>query len=597
LLCSSFSSRKAAAFLLNVESIRTGGDKVPAPEEFSEDFFYTKVWATENYKHQESSTTSQFNNDSERYYKMHNKLRLCLLIGITSLLFIGNAYARPSFGGDCSVCHIAPTVTDFVLPASHDSLTVPIDTFSATDTDNQKQSLVGVTGYMVTTSPTAPSSGDAGWQSSPPSEYTFANEGLQTLYAWAKDVVGNVSAAVSSTVDVALAAANNPPTADAGPDQTVDEGVTVALNGSNSDDSDDGIATFLWEQVGSANPVTLSDPAAEQPTFSAPDVGPEGAALTFRLTVTDNSGDSSSDTCIVNVSWVNIAPVADAGSDQTVGEGTLVALDGSASSGVDDNIATYLWEQVDTSGIAADLSDPTAVNPDVTISGVGADGASLTFQLTVTDQGGLQATDTCVINVTNSNQAPVANAGDNQNVATGAEVILDASGSSDPDGGDLTYTWKQIAGTAVTLTAPSAMNPIFTAPAVAAGSTETLTFELTVTDGGQLQATDTCDVQVAGEELPPVVDPPPVVEPPVDQPPVEEPPVIQPPVNDDDQDENSDDSSYDDGENRHYHEGGRHHYHEGNRHHHRDNHYYNHQSRREDRHQRYHREYSERDDD
>jgi hypothetical protein len=501
---------------------------------------------------------------------MHKKLRLGLLFGFISMLCIGNAYARPSFGGDCSVCHIAPTVTNFVLPATHDSLTVPITTFTATDTDNQKSSLAAVTGYMVTTTSTAPGSGDGGWQSTPPGDFTFAADGLQTLYAWAKDTVGNVSAAVSGTVEIALAPTNIPPVADAGPDQTVDEGVTVTLNGSNSDDSDNGIKSFLWEQVGTANPVTLTDPTAEQPGFTAPDVGPDGASLTFRLTVTDNSDATSSDTCIVNVSWVNIAPVADAGADQTVAEGTLVTLDGSASSGVDDTITTYLWEQIDTTGVTAALSDPTAPNPEFTLNDVGADGASVTFQLTVTDQGGLQATDTCVVNVTGvaSNQAPVADAGPDQSVSTNAQVTLDASGSTDPDGDTISTTWKQIAGTPVTMSAPGAMNPTFTAPAVAAGATETLTFELTVTDAGQLQATDTCDVQVTGEELPPVEEPPvveppveepPVVEPPVEEPPViqppaEEPPVVQPPANDDDHhDGDYDDDDHEDGEHEHHH--------------------------------------------
>jgi hypothetical protein len=164
-------------------------------------------------------------------------------------------------------------------------------------------------------------------------EFTFDIDGVHTLYAWAKDAIGIVSEAVYSTVDVDLTTDNVPPVADAGPDQSVDEGVNVTLNGSNSDDSDDGIESFFWEQVGTDYPVTLSDPAAEQPTFTAPDVGPDGAALNFRLTVTDSNGATSSDTCIVNVSWVNIAPVADAGPDQTVDEETVVILDGSASSG------------------------------------------------------------------------------------------------------------------------------------------------------------------------------------------------------------------------------------------------------------------------
>ena len=93
---------------------------------------------------------------------------------------------------------------------------------------------------------------------------------------------------------------NTPPIADAGPDQTVNVGVLVTLDGSNSSDPDTGIASYLWEQTGGAS-VTLSDPTAVQPTFTAPDLGAEGGALTFQLTVTDNGGLQSTDTCVVNV--------------------------------------------------------------------------------------------------------------------------------------------------------------------------------------------------------------------------------------------------------------------------------------------------------
>jgi len=67
---------------------------------------------------------------------------------------------------------------------------------------------------------------------------------MKILYAWAKDMVGNVSAGpVSDTVNVSLPVPNEPPVADAGPNQTVNEGATVMLNGSNSSDPDDGIAS------------------------------------------------------------------------------------------------------------------------------------------------------------------------------------------------------------------------------------------------------------------------------------------------------------------------------------------------------------------
>ena len=94
---------------------------------------------------------------------------------------------------------------------------------------------------------------------------------------------------------------NVPPTADAGADQTVDEGDTVTLDGSNSTDPDDGIASYQWSQTTAGQSVTLSDTTAVMPTFTAPDVGASGEALTFQLTVTDHGGLASADTCVVNV--------------------------------------------------------------------------------------------------------------------------------------------------------------------------------------------------------------------------------------------------------------------------------------------------------
>jgi hypothetical protein len=80
-----------------------------------------------------------------------------------------------------------------------------------------------------------------------------------------------------------------PPIANAGPDQTVNEGAMVMLDGSNSSDPDDGIASYLWVQTAGPQ-VTLTSTTAVQPTFIAPNVGPNGSSLTFQLTVTDNGG-------------------------------------------------------------------------------------------------------------------------------------------------------------------------------------------------------------------------------------------------------------------------------------------------------------------
>jgi hypothetical protein len=97
---------------------------------------------------------------------------------------------------------VAPTVTGFSIPATSASLTVSITTFTATDN-------VGVTGYLVTESSTAPSASAAGWSPSAPASYTFSTAGTKTLYAWAEDATGNISTSGSASVNITL-----PPTSD-----------------------------------------------------------------------------------------------------------------------------------------------------------------------------------------------------------------------------------------------------------------------------------------------------------------------------------------------------------------------------------------------
>lgn len=79
------------------------------------------------------------------------------------------------------------------------------------------------------------------------------------------------------------------------------------------------------------------------------------------------------------------------------------------------------------------------------------------------------------------NQAPVADAGDDQSVNEGTMVTLDASMSSDPDGDTVMFEWTQSDGTTVTLSDNTSAMPTFTAPSV--DSAMILTFVATVNDG------------------------------------------------------------------------------------------------------------------
>ncbi|UCH49647.1 MAG: DUF4347 domain-containing protein, partial [Betaproteobacteria bacterium] len=76
---------------------------------------------------------------------------------------------------------------------------------------------------------------------------------------------------------------NHAPQAEAGPDQVVATGSLVTLDASASSDPDPNTLTYSWQQIEGAW-VTLSDPTAESPTFTAPG-SPD--VLTFAVTVSD----------------------------------------------------------------------------------------------------------------------------------------------------------------------------------------------------------------------------------------------------------------------------------------------------------------------
>src|SRR5690606_512735 len=136
-----------------------------------------------------------------------------------------------------------------------------------------------------------------------------------------------------------------PPTANAGADQVVNEGASVQLDGSSSSDPDGSALAYRWTQI--AGPMVAldeSDPA--RPAFTAPLVVSEGTTLTFELVVNDGTFDSAADSVNISVKNLNRAPVADAGSDQLVSEGSSVTLDASASFDPDAEPLTHEWAQI-----------------------------------------------------------------------------------------------------------------------------------------------------------------------------------------------------------------------------------------------------------
>ncbi|MCB9650291.1 MAG: S8 family serine peptidase [Deltaproteobacteria bacterium] len=178
---------------------------------------------------------------------------------------------------------------------------------------------------------------------------------------------------------------NQPPVANAGPDQTVDAETQVALDGSASSDPDGDPLTFAWQQQ-SGPSVTLIDANTAQPSFTAPTVKEE-SVLVFRLAVDDGQGGAAQDdvaiTVIpVEVGPVNQPPVARVAAELVVPPGAAVVLDASASSDPDGDPLAFAWTQVAGSEVTLLAADAvranfTAPETDATVE--------LAFQVQVSD--------------------------------------------------------------------------------------------------------------------------------------------------------------------------------------------------------------------
>jgi hypothetical protein len=105
---------------------------------------------------------------------------------------------------------------------------------------------------------------------------------------------------------LSLSTLNPPPVANAGPDNTVEMGQTVTLNGTGSTTPIGTITSYLWTQVAGTT-VTLVDNTTATPTFTAPTVPVTGAVLRFQLTVTDSRSLIASDNVDIAVNWVGFA--------------------------------------------------------------------------------------------------------------------------------------------------------------------------------------------------------------------------------------------------------------------------------------------------
>ena len=299
---------------------------------------------------------------------------------------------------------------------------------------------------------------------------------------------------------------------------TLDDGTTVVPDSAPVFSDDTGDAQ-TWTTNVAITPIAVPE-AIGNPTPAYAVVGSLPAGINFNtstrfisgtpttigsgtITIRASNSEGSDDWTIdyTTMAVANQNPTANAGPNQSVAAGASVDLDGTASDDSDGVISSYTWAQTTGTIIAltgANTSTPSFTAPSTNSAQV------LTFQLTVTDDDGATATDLVAISVAEAgaaNVAPSANAGPDQDVGANETVNLDGTGSSDSDGTIESYDWVQIQGATRTLTGANTSTPSFTTYPSNLGYT--LIFRLTVTDNDGDTATDTVNINVAAEVVPP----------------------------------------------------------------------------------------------
>ena len=307
----------------------------------------------------------------------------------------------------------------------------------------------------------------------------------------------NSSSPFSDCKSITSANVNVAPVANAGTNQNVTTNSTVALTGALSSDANSDSLSYAWTIT--SRPATSSASLTNSSTVSPTFIADKAGNYVVSLFVNDGKVDSAAATVTITASTANIAPIANAGSAQSVVTGSAVTLNGANSSDANGDSLTYLWTITSKpSNSLASLSSSTAVNPTFTADIAG----SYVVSLNVNDGFLSSVSSNITITAATNNIAPVANAGSAQNVVVGATTTLNGSGSSDANGDTITYAWSFVskpASSSAALTNSTTVNPTF-----APDASGSYVLRLVVNDGSLSSAASTVTITASSANIAPV---------------------------------------------------------------------------------------------
>ncbi len=303
----------------------------------------------------------------------------------------------------------------------------------------------------------------------PQNSYATLGSGYASVMpTFTADVPGNYVAQLlvsdqngtSTPSTVTISMGNTTPVANAGPDQSVKAGSTVQLNGAGSTDVNGNPLSYRWSLLSAPaqSTATLSDPTAVNPTFTA-DVN---GTYVAQLVVNDGTIDSTPSTVVISTNTI-LPPVANAGPEQSVVVNSNVTLAGTGSDPQSLPLS-YSWTLLSRPpGSLATLQGSTSATPTFL-----ADYPGTYVAQVIVNNGHENSTPSTVV-VTTGTATPLAVPGPTQNVGAGTLVTLDGSGSYDPSGNPLTYSWSLLhvpEGSNATLSSVTSVSPTFIADLV-----------------------------------------------------------------------------------------------------------------------------------